>query len=184
MCFYLRIERLWREVWAGVTSVYYTLFYSLENDGILDPNSEVHIMLLHLVFVPRIQAHLDRFTEALRQRPLRTENNRTPLQLWLTSRHPPCSRQVIISSLTYLPKCMNIAEMQKGTDAETPPPPPTPHPGTSYVQIIIKLNCEQFSNSDKNVVQGTGVYKQNVNGQNSTKSSVAYTLKHLFPLPS
>ncbi|XP_053380858.1 uncharacterized protein LOC123533407 isoform X3 [Mercenaria mercenaria] len=35
----------------------------------------------------RIQAHLDRFTEALRRRPLRTENNRTPLQLWLTSNH-------------------------------------------------------------------------------------------------
>lgn len=81
-------------MWAGVTSVYYTLFYSMENDGILDPTSEVHIMLLHLVFVPRIQAHLDRFAEALRRRPLRTENNQTPLQLWLTCRHPTCSDQV------------------------------------------------------------------------------------------
>ncbi|WAR07795.1 hypothetical protein MAR_017753, partial [Mya arenaria] len=36
-----RIERLWREVWAGVTSLYYAIFYGLENEGILDPTSEV-----------------------------------------------------------------------------------------------------------------------------------------------
>ncbi|XP_052760130.1 uncharacterized protein LOC128237304 isoform X1 [Mya arenaria] len=89
-----RIERLWREVWAGVTSLYYAIFYGLENEGILDPTSEVHIMMLHLVFVPRIQTHLNRFAEALRRRPLRTENNRTPLQLWMTSRHPPTNEQV------------------------------------------------------------------------------------------
>ncbi|XP_053380857.1 uncharacterized protein LOC123533407 isoform X2 [Mercenaria mercenaria] len=60
---------------------------SMENNSILDPTNKTHLMLLHLVFLHRIQAHLDRFTEALRRRPLRTENNRTPLQLWLTSNH-------------------------------------------------------------------------------------------------
>ncbi|XP_053386142.1 uncharacterized protein LOC128550671 isoform X2 [Mercenaria mercenaria] len=79
-----RIERLWREIWTGCTSLYYSLFYNMEDEGILDVSSELHIMLLHLVFLPRIQSHLDRFAEALRRRPLRTENSNTPLQLWLT----------------------------------------------------------------------------------------------------
>ncbi|WAR13407.1 hypothetical protein MAR_027587 [Mya arenaria] len=56
-------QRLWREVWTGVTSLYYAIFYGLGNEGILDPTREVHIMMLHLVFVPRIQTHVNRLIQ-------------------------------------------------------------------------------------------------------------------------
>ncbi|XP_052215807.1 uncharacterized protein LOC127834199 [Dreissena polymorpha] len=79
-----RIERLWREVWNGATSLYYSLFYNIEDEGILDVSNEIHIALLHLVFLPRNQSHLDRFAEALRRRTPRTENKCTPIQLWIT----------------------------------------------------------------------------------------------------
>ena len=56
----------------------------MEEEGILDPANELQLLILHLVFIPRIQNHLDRFAEALKNRPLRTEHNRTPMQLWLS----------------------------------------------------------------------------------------------------
>ncbi|XP_052780602.1 uncharacterized protein LOC128217486, partial [Mya arenaria] len=59
-----RIERLWREVWTGCNALYYGLFFSMEDDGILDVTNERHMLALHLVFKPRIQQHLDNFREA------------------------------------------------------------------------------------------------------------------------
>jgi hypothetical protein len=41
-------------------------------------------MALHYVFLPRIQNHLDRFCEAYIRKPIRTANNRSPLQLWIS----------------------------------------------------------------------------------------------------
>lgn len=45
--------------------------------------------------LPRMQLNLDRLTETLKRRPLRTENNRTPLQLWVSGKHldPECDPQ-------------------------------------------------------------------------------------------
>ncbi|XP_052809272.1 uncharacterized protein LOC128237730 [Mya arenaria] len=79
-----RIERLWREVWTGCNALYYGLFFSMEDDGILDVTNERHMLALHLVFKPRIQQHLDNFREAISHRPLRTERNKSPLQLWIS----------------------------------------------------------------------------------------------------
>ena len=78
-----RIERLWRELWSGVTNFYYQLFYSMETEGILRLEMESHVLALHLVYKPLIQRHLNRFRQALIRRPLRTESNRSPLQLWI-----------------------------------------------------------------------------------------------------
>jgi len=81
---FFRIERLWREVWNGCSSMFYGLFSSMEDSGILDVNNERHMMALHSVYLPRIQLHMDKFREAVMRRPLRTEGNRTPLQLWIS----------------------------------------------------------------------------------------------------
>ncbi|WAR25388.1 hypothetical protein MAR_011092, partial [Mya arenaria] len=78
------IERLWREVWTGCNALYYGLFFSMEDDGILDVTNERHMLALHLVFKPRIQQHLDNFREAISHRPFRTERNKSPLQLWIS----------------------------------------------------------------------------------------------------
>jgi len=50
---------------------------------VLDPNNEIDIAALHYIFMPRIQENLDNLVSCLQQRPLRTEGNRTPRQLWL-----------------------------------------------------------------------------------------------------
>ena len=49
-----RIERLWRDVYEGVLSMYYQLFYFLEDEGMLDPFNTLHIAALHYVYLPKI----------------------------------------------------------------------------------------------------------------------------------
>ncbi|KAJ8300308.1 hypothetical protein KUTeg_021827 [Tegillarca granosa] len=46
-------------------------------------DNELHVFALHLVYKPWIQQHLDTFRHALIRRPLRTEGNRSSLQLWI-----------------------------------------------------------------------------------------------------
>lgn len=55
----------------------------MELDGILDVDNEIHILTLHLVYLERIQSSVDCFVNAVSRRPLRTESNKTPLQLWV-----------------------------------------------------------------------------------------------------
>ncbi|KAK7912496.1 hypothetical protein WMY93_012707 [Mugilogobius chulae] len=49
-----RIERLWGDLWRGLTNVYHALFHSLERDGIIDPDNEMHLWALHYVYIPRL----------------------------------------------------------------------------------------------------------------------------------
>ncbi|KAJ4942413.1 hypothetical protein JOQ06_012279 [Pogonophryne albipinna] len=77
-----RIERLWRDVFMSVTGVFYNTLHSLEEQHLLDISSILHIFCCHYVFLPRIQANLDVFTEAWANHPIRTEQNMTPNQLW------------------------------------------------------------------------------------------------------
>ncbi|XP_052768923.1 uncharacterized protein LOC128209106 isoform X3 [Mya arenaria] len=77
------IERFWRELWQGCTCTYYELFRTMEQDGILDVDNEVNLLSLHLVFLKRIQSSVDRFVHAVSNRPLRTEHNKTPMQMWI-----------------------------------------------------------------------------------------------------
>ncbi|KAK6165736.1 hypothetical protein SNE40_022601 [Patella caerulea] len=78
-----RIERLWREIWTGCSSFFYQLFNYMEDNNILNIVNDLHMYALHLTFKGRIQHHLDQLRHALTRRPLRTERNKTPLQLWI-----------------------------------------------------------------------------------------------------
>ena len=42
-----RIERLWRGVNRCVVSTYHTLFHSMDATGVLDPDNEVDLLVLH-----------------------------------------------------------------------------------------------------------------------------------------
>ena len=94
-----RIERLWRDLFEGCISFFYFLFYSLEEVGLLDPDSLVDLQAIHFVFVPRIQHHLNIFRESWCNHPMRTEHSRTPHQLWIlgmaqAGMENPLSREV------------------------------------------------------------------------------------------
>ncbi|KAF3837182.1 hypothetical protein F7725_004646 [Dissostichus mawsoni] len=77
-----KIERLWRDVYVGVLDLFYTTFFNLEREGLLNPDCEVHLYALHWCFVPHIQKHLQFFQRGWNCHRLRTEGNRSPLQLW------------------------------------------------------------------------------------------------------
>ena len=79
-----RIERLWHDVFQGVLKPFYILFYLMEDYGILDPCDETDLWCLHYVFLKEINDCLSRWVEAWIRHPLRTEHNRSPLQLWIT----------------------------------------------------------------------------------------------------
>ncbi|XP_076864538.1 uncharacterized protein LOC143516675 [Brachyhypopomus gauderio] len=81
-----RIERLWRDVYTQVLDLFYTLFHNLEAEGMLSPDDELHLYALHWIFLPQLQHHLSVFKEAWNLHKLRTENNRSPYQLWLQYR--------------------------------------------------------------------------------------------------
>ena len=77
-----RIERLWRDLFTGCISLYYEVFSSLQEDGLLDPLCNTDLFSLHYIYIPRINSHLDEFRQSYAHHRLRTEKNQTPYQLW------------------------------------------------------------------------------------------------------
>ena len=82
-----RIERLWRDLHEQVTSSFHKLFKSMEANGILDPDNELHIFCLHSVFLPRINHCMNCFVDMWNNHKMRTAANRTPLQLFVLGLH-------------------------------------------------------------------------------------------------
>ena len=60
----VRIERLWVDVTAQVGATWADLFVMLELRHRLDINNSNHIWLLHLIFLPTINAALHFFAES------------------------------------------------------------------------------------------------------------------------
>ena len=77
------IEHLWRDVFVSCTSLFYHLFHSLEDCGLLDPESDIHLYALQYVYLPRINQSLQLFGESWNQHPLTSCNCMTPQQLWM-----------------------------------------------------------------------------------------------------
>ena len=65
-------QRLCHDVFNAVTQLYYHLFYSFEEKGILDHLSEKHLFALHYVYIPRINRALHAFTQGWNNHPLST----------------------------------------------------------------------------------------------------------------
>ena len=78
----IRIERLWRDTFRCVLSVFYQLFCFLEECGELDPLSENDLYCLHFVYKPRINKALEAFMYGWNNHALTTEHCKTPLQLF------------------------------------------------------------------------------------------------------
>lgn len=77
-----RIERLWLDLWNGVTNTFYDFFMTMERDRILDPNSEEQMFALHYIYMPRLQQAISKFVLQWNNHKLRTENA-TPLQMFV-----------------------------------------------------------------------------------------------------
>lgn len=84
-----RIERLWRDVFEGVLSFFYNLFYFMEDQGFLDPLNLIHTTSLHYVFLSEINRKLQFWQEAWARHKLRTVKS-SPMSLWTSGQlqHP------------------------------------------------------------------------------------------------
>lgn len=83
---FVLIERLWRDVWISVSSKYFNLLHSLEEDDLLDISCTDDIFCVHYASLPRLKRDLEIFTEGWNHHPLRTEGNRSPTQIWEIAR--------------------------------------------------------------------------------------------------
>ena len=77
-----RIERLWRDTFTCACHLYYTIFYHLEDCGLLNSTDDRDLFAIHYVFLPRINRQLQQFTEAWNHHPMRTQHNQSPLCVW------------------------------------------------------------------------------------------------------
>ena len=59
------------------------LFYSFEDEQILNPEHNAQKMALQVVYKPEIQKRLDLFRHAWNNHRVRSANNRTPTQIWM-----------------------------------------------------------------------------------------------------
>lgn len=82
-----RIERLWRDVYGDCLSLFYQIFQYLEMHNMLDADNETHIWCLHMVYLPMINQHLETWKASWVHHPLRTESNKSPMQLWIGGLH-------------------------------------------------------------------------------------------------
>ena len=89
-----RIERLWRDVYRCVCCTFHEVFYYLESQGLLDPDDDCNLFLLHCVFLPVINHHLSSFSSAWNQHPIRTERNWSPHKIWINGMIDPNKRHL------------------------------------------------------------------------------------------
>lgn len=78
-----RIERLWRDVYIGVTCTYHNLFSHLEEIGLLDPLNENHLFCIHYVYIPIINNHLELWRQAWSNHKMTSCKGKCPMQLWI-----------------------------------------------------------------------------------------------------
>ncbi|KAI4890784.1 hypothetical protein NFI96_028571, partial [Prochilodus magdalenae] len=76
-----RIERLWGDLWMGLTNVYHDLFSFLESQGVVNIDNEMHLWAIHYVYLPRINR--DAFVRQWNNHGLRTERHQSPMPIFV-----------------------------------------------------------------------------------------------------
>ncbi|XDV19357.1 hypothetical protein PO909_024841 [Leuciscus waleckii] len=64
-------------------SMFYHIFYNMETEGVLNPDSEIDIFALHWSFLPQLQRHLAFFKDAWNNHRIKTAGSQSPVQLCL-----------------------------------------------------------------------------------------------------
>lgn len=80
----VRVERLHRDAYSGVLCHYASLFSHMENQGILNADSEEHLFVLHQVFLPRINQSLNEFVNQCNSHPVSSAQNQSPEQMFIS----------------------------------------------------------------------------------------------------
>jgi hypothetical protein len=78
-----RIERLWKDYYESVTSVFVPLFTFFEESRIFDVESDDHIFCLHFLFLPVLNKKIEVFRNGWNNHKIRTEHSRSPLMILL-----------------------------------------------------------------------------------------------------
>ena len=76
-----RIERMWRDVYEGVLSYFYNLFYHIEDERLLDPLNPIHLAALHYMYMDEINRRLEFWQTAWSRHRIRTVKS-SPINLW------------------------------------------------------------------------------------------------------
>lgn len=82
-----RVERFNGEINRNIRQKFTAIFYSLENEGLLDIEDEYDKFALHYVFNSRINKALAELANSHNNHCIRTESNRTPNQLLALNGH-------------------------------------------------------------------------------------------------
>ena len=77
-----RIERWWREMRTFCLQIYIDLFREFESTNMLNIDDPADLYALHYVYQPIINQALQNFIQAYNNHRIRTESNRTPLQIF------------------------------------------------------------------------------------------------------
>ena len=77
-----RIERLWLDVKRLIVCRFKSIFCSMEENDLLDPLNDLHLYVLHLIFVPSINNALRELLQDWNNHHLSSEHNFSPYQLW------------------------------------------------------------------------------------------------------
>lgn len=159
----VRIERLWRDVFRCVASVFYTTFKRLEEEEKLNPLNEIDIYCLHRAFLPRINAALDVFTESWNNHPISGERNFPPNLLFIhgalqqnnfidyphgpadTMNIPNPNEAVSVSSMTFKP-CNQLEQQIRLVD------PPSIDYGCDIYYLVINIVGHHLSNGCINCI--------------------------------
>lgn len=85
-------------MYADCLSLFYQIFHYLEMHNGLDTDDDIHIWCLHMVYLPMINKHLKTWKAAWVHHPLRTEKNKSPMQLWIGRLHVTQFGHTILSN--------------------------------------------------------------------------------------
>lgn len=160
-----RIERLWCDVRRVLVSYWQNLFRHLEDCGILDPLDELSLVILHYVFLPRINLALEEFTQDWNNHPLSSCRNRSPTQLW----HEGVLRNMgsSNSAITSLQSGAVEDWSEYGIDEDAPMPPVdsdnnviVPITGSHLSENILQAISNQIDPLEEDNKHGLDIYKR------------------------
>lgn len=92
---------------------YRCVFGKMEEDGLLDIANDIHLYCLHYVFLPRLNYHLQTFSEAWDNHPLSSEGNHTPNEMWfrgmIARTQCGCLDEIVPEVIYYYHECNEIS---------------------------------------------------------------------------